>query len=288
MTESSVDKKKVTRSVMFSWFHTIFALFIMTIVMGIITIIAFRFGKPQIIISILGFTIVASILIFLFSEFIITTLLDSKKATMEDYSEFIEIIEELCTQRGMYFRPRLYILEMKEPNAMAFGPGFLGQYGIAITPKLYKIMSRDELKSVLAHELAHIRCKDVGLNTILSIMIGGIQKMAQLFVTGKTSFGTGPFAYILGGILYIFARLIFPIGHSAISQEREKSADALAALYVGTPDYLISGLNKLETSFKGKNKKKQNSILDKLLISHPEMDYRIECLEKLKFGVNNG
>lgn len=229
-----VNKKKVYWQVVKTWSHTLVSLFVMVVVMMLSLAIFSRFGGPKTAVAILISTAAMSITVYLLSEFLITKFMKAKRATVEEYPFFVEQVKELCKSKRMLFTPRMYVMKMKDmPNAFAFGWGFFGQYAIGITPEIYELLDKDELRGVLAHELAHIRSKDVGLMTLIVLITAGAEKFARQFMGGKTALGKGPAALILGGILYFFSRFIFPIGRSAISQERELMADALGSLYVG-------------------------------------------------------
>ena len=251
----------------------------MILVMGFVVAVSLRFGGYRTVLRILMVVAGISFVTFLLSEMIINVLLRARKPDPQKHHVFIDLVSELCRKSELIFqpKPRLYILEMDGPNACAYGWGFLGQYAIGITESLYQKLSRKELEAVLAHELAHIRCRDVGLLTILNLITGGAQWLALMFWRGKSFLGGGPFAYIIGGLIYLIARFIFPVGRSAISQQREYSADALGAAYVGSPDPLISALRQLE---RPREKSRENSILGDLFISHPHMDNRIRALEE--------
>lgn len=273
-----VNKTKVYKRVLETWIHTIVSMIVMAVCMAVLIGITCRFGGAKVAVTIVMSTAGVGLAVFFLSEAIVTLLFRAEKPDKKKHFIFIQTIEELCKSRKMFFRPRLYILKMGTPNACAFGIGFFGQYAIGITEELYEMLDRDELKGVLAHELAHIRSKDVGLMTIITIITGGAEKLANLFLKGKTSLGKTFFASIIGWFLLFFAKFIFPVGRSAISKEREMSADALGALYQGTPDHLKSALIKLHSAYP----RIEPTFIDELFISHPEIERRLKSLENLK------
>lgn len=228
----------------------------------------------------MGGFIAISLITFVFSEVFVNLLMRAKIAYKEDYPDFLEVANELFRQKKLWVHPRLYILNLSVPNAMAYGMGFPGFSAIAITPELYKLLDRDELKSVVGHELAHIRCKDVGLLTTIGLMTGSIEKLRQLFLSGKTALGKGPFAFVFAGILWFVSRVLLGFLRAAISQERELAADALGASYTGNPDVLIRALQKLSKT----SEKSTKFVLSDLMVSHPGMDERIQSLQSLKIG----
>lgn len=279
-----IDKRRLWKVVALSWIFTLISIFNMLVITAIVSFFAFRFIGNVATISILASVVILSLLFFLLSEVIINIIMGAKKVDYQKYGDFVDVVDEIYRENKMWFRPRLFILSLGVPNAMAYGWGFLGQCAVAITPELYQELNREELKAVVAHEIAHTRCRDVGVITAISMLTGGIDKLKNLFFKGKTVLGRGPFAFIFGGILWFLSKFVFSFLRAAISQERELAADALGSLYVGTPDSLISALRKLE---KLHPKKESDSMFNDLFISHPKMSERIASLESLKKGEKN-
>ena len=185
----------------------------------------------------------------------------------------------------MWFMPRLYILKRLDiPNAMAYGWGFFGQYAVGITQSLYDLLNEQELEGVVAHEFAHIKCKDVGAMSVIAMVTGGISKLSDLFVSGKTGLEKSFVAMIIGYALRYTNKYVFGIIRSAISQEREYTADALAALYTKNPQGLINALSKLSVRHAPNEKE---TILDDIMISHPRMEKRLEALRSYQQKTNH-
>jgi len=273
-----LNKKAVWRTVILSWYWTILALLGMSTMLFIIGFLTRRFISPAVLLSVFGGFIAISLLTFIFSEIFVNLLMKGKIAHKEDYPDFIEVAEELFREKKMWVNPRLYILNLPVPNAMAYGMGFPGFSAIAITPELYKLLERDELKGVVGHELAHIRCKDVGLLTTIGLMTGSVEKLRKFFLSGKSPLGKGIFTFLFAFLLWVVSKFFLGFLRAAISQERELAADALGASYMGNPDALIRALSKLsKTSTKSKK-----FVLSDLMVSHPGMDERIESLQSLK------
>lgn len=277
--EDPMDQNKVWSTVLISWMFTIMGVMNVLFITILVGLIAFRFTGRVTAISLMSGIIATTAFIFLFSEVIVNILMRASKPAPEEYGNFIAAVENICKKKKMWLRPRIYILQLGVPNAMAYGWGILGQSAIGITPEIYELLTKEELEGVIAHEIAHVRCKDVGLHTFISILIGGTDKLKDMFLKGKTALGRGPFAFIFGGMLWFVSKVVFAFLKSAISQERELAADALGSSYVGTPDPLISALKKLAAS---RPKNGNGSIFKDLMISHPTMEERISSLQRLK------
>ena len=285
-----VNRSKVRWRVLTSFVHTAVSVLVMLIVMAVVVGVSARFGGTRAVIPILYSSAGISLAVFLMSEVIVCVVFRAERADPTKFPNYVESVNEICRGKWM-LRPRLYVLRItlpgrdeEVPNAMAFGWGILGQYAIGISERLYHMLDREELKAVLAHEVGHIRCKDVGLMTILAIVTGGAEKLGYLFGRGGTSLGKSPFSLILSVFFYVVSRFIFPVGRAAIAQEREYSADAIAALEVNSPDPLIGALKKLQDAIPAKNPNVPDEVgvFDDLFLSHPGMEKRIAALEALR------
>ena len=276
----AISRRRVFLRVAESWLHTAVSLLAMTLVMGVAVALASRFGGARVVIGILMGVFSTSLVMFILSEVVITTLFRAVKPDPVKHGRFIAAVSKVW--RGRLFSPRLYVVEMGVPNAFAFGMGFLGQYGIAISQELYDLLDHEELEGVVAHEVGHIKCKDVGLMTVIQIITGGAEQLANLVLKGSTALGSTPLAYVLGWSLKLFSRFIFPMGKSAISQEREFAADALAALYTGTTRGLRRALEKLSAAAESRTQSRKEEMFSDLFISHPKMAKRLAALSSLE------
>jgi heat shock protein HtpX len=235
------------------------------------------------------------------------------------YPHFVTAMQKLKKRRGvlfglpLMFQPRMRILPMRVPNAMAYGSGILGQCCIAITPKLYQMLTPEELEAVVAHEYGHIRSLDIGLMTVVGLMAGLVERM-RVIVWTQLNIGITALLAVPAVLLWLVSKLAFGVLRMAISQEREYAADALSAWYVGSPEPLITALRKLgdyqdtrrsrqkaaeqekrSKQPEGEKDEKEKSVLDTvlppqrgetilkdLMISHPSMEKRIRSLESLR------
>jgi heat shock protein HtpX len=296
----------------------------MVIFMVVTSAILLRFKiPPQTILSAALWTSVFSVILFFFSEFLINLIMGAERVDPEKYPRFIESMEKMKKSRGalfglpLIFQPRMRILPMHVPNAMAYGSGILGQCCIAITPRLYHMMSQEELDAVVAHEYGHIRSLDIGMMTVVGMIAGAVERMRMLIMT-QLNIGISALLAVPAVLLWLISKLAFGVLRMAISKEREFAADALSAWYVGSPDPLISALKKLEgyrdgriervetkrkkvkekkeTSGEKSDESEDKSVLDRvlpkskhesmvlkdLMISHPGTDRRIRSLESLR------
>jgi len=160
------------------------------------------------------------------------------------------VIDGLCIATGLP-KPRVYIVDDPAPNAFAFGRS-PDNAGVAVTSGLLNLMSRRELEGVLAHEMSHIRNRDVQVTTLAVTTVGILVAVAEIAARASwfsdfddNNNDGGAFLLLavaaLAGILAFGARLL----SFAISRHREELADTSAAELV-TPDGLRKALEKLE------------------------------------------
>ena len=168
-------------------------------------------------------------------------------ADRNQFPEYWEIMEDLTTRAEMPM-PKLYISPNPAPNAFATGRNPKNA-AVAVTHGLLQQMTWDEVRGVLAHELAHIRNRDILIGSVASAIGMAITFAARMamwggFYGGRRSSNDGnPFAAIA---LIILAPLAATLIRSAISRSREFQADASAARLLGDGEPLAQALEKLE------------------------------------------
>src|SRR5260370_6197928 len=162
------------------------------------------------------------------------------------------IVRRLAT-RAQIPMPRIYIIPSDTPNAFATGRN-PQHAAVAVTEGITRILDEDELEGVLAHELSHVRNRDVLISTIAATLAGAITYLAHMmqwaafFGGGRSSDdeeGGSPWAMLLLAILAPFAAMLVQL---AVSRAREYQADASGARLAGRPSGLAKALEKLETA----------------------------------------
>lgn len=157
------------------------------------------------------------------------------------------------SQRAGIPKPRVYIMPGQTPNAFATGRN-PDHSAVAVTEGILGILSRDELEGVLAHELGHIKNRDILISSIAAVMAGAISYLATMAQWamlfggfGGSDDDDGGGAGLLGGIvMMIVAPIAAALIQMAISRSREYLADATGARISGRPDGLAGALQKLE------------------------------------------
>lgn len=164
------------------------------------------------------------------------------------YARVYPMTARLCQRMGIPV-PRLWVIPEHSPNAFATGRN-PAHSSVAFTLGLLELMNDSEVEGVLAHELGHIKNRDILTSSVAATIAAAITmlaRMAYFLPVGRSDEeegGSNPLVALLMMILAPIAALLIQM---AISRTREFAADATAAQYTGTPDGLISGLRKLES-----------------------------------------
>lgn len=163
------------------------------------------------------------------------------------------MVADLAARAGLP-KPRVYIIDKDTPNAFATGRNH-EHAAVAVTRGLMNILSREELEGVLAHELGHIKNRDILISSMAAVMAGAISSLASmaqwgmLFGLGRGSDDEEGGGGILGVIvMMIVAPIAALLIQMAISRSREYLADATGAQICGHPASLAGALKRLEDS----------------------------------------
>mgnify|MGYP005857204375 CR=1 FL=1 len=189
-----------------------------------------------------------------FSDRIALKMAGAKEVSPEEAPELHELVERLARQ-GRLPRPRVYVMDTPAPNAFATGRD-PQHAAVAVTTGIVRMLEREELAAVLAHELAHIKNRDTLIATLAAAVAGAITMLANMaqwalllggFGRGEDEEGSQGLAGLVSGILMIFlAPVAAALIHMAISRTREYGADAAGARILGDPLPLARALEKLE------------------------------------------
>jgi len=163
---------------------------------------------------------------------------------------FYQTIRDLAGRAGLPM-PRVYIIDEAQPNAFATGRN-PEHAAVAATTGILQMLSERELRGVMAHELAHVRHRDILTSTISATMAGAISMLANFAVFFGGRDGDGRPANPLAGILVaILAPLAAALIQMAISRAREFEADRGGAEICGDPQALASALDKIQRYSRG-------------------------------------
>jgi heat shock protein HtpX len=219
----------------------------------------------------------------------------SETENSQVYWRVAPLVRQLCQKMGLP-EPKLWVIPEQAPNAFATGRN-PSHSSVAVTAGLLEMMNDDELAGVIAHELGHIKHRDILISSIAATIGAAITYLAHIamfFGGGRRDDDDGP-----NPIVAILTLILAPIAagliQMAISRTREFSADAAAAKATGSPNGLISALRKLEMYSKRIPMDVSPSMshmyiikpfsgqsLARLFSTHPATEQRIARLEGLR------
>lgn len=180
---------------------------------------------------------------------IIAAVSHAKPVTKQDQPRVYRILENVAIAAGLPKTPDLYLIDDRSPNAFAAGRDPKHAY-VAVTSGLLDLMDDRELEGVLAHEVGHIRNRDVKLMSIAAVLVGAIALAADMLMRitiwgGDEDSGLG----VVGVAAGLIAAVLAPIGASmlqmSLSRRREYLADAAAVEFTGDAEGLALALAAL-------------------------------------------
>ncbi|KAF0221300.1 MAG: heat shock protein [Geobacteraceae bacterium] len=235
-----------------------------------------------------------------FSDKIVLAMYGAKPVTEAEQPEFYGLVRQLAVQAGIPM-PKVYIIPSETPNAFATGRN-PEHAAVAATSGILRILNRDELMGVMAHELSHVKHRDILISSIAATIAGAITYLAHMaqwaaiFGGGRDrdEEGGGAFGMLVMAIVAPLAAMLIQM---AISRSREYAADKGGAQVSGNPLYLASALRKLEMANRqipmGANPASAHMFivnpltgggLMSLFSTHPPMEERVRRLEEMAYS----
>lgn len=224
----------------------------------------------------------------------------AKEVSRAEYPVLYRIVENLASKANLPM-PKVYVIDSQTPNAFATGRN-PEHSAVAVTTGIMNILSEDELEGVIAHELTHIKNRDILVGTIAATLVGTITLIARM-AGWAAMFGGSRSDDRDGNIFYELALIIIaPIAamliQLAISRSREFMADEGGALVSGNPMGLASALDKLSKANEvipmrtAKESTAHMFIVSplsgksfaKLFSTHPPIEERIKRLKEIADG----
>jgi heat shock protein HtpX len=248
----------------------------------------------------LAFALVMNFGAYWWSDRIVLRMYRAREVSEAEAPELHAIVADL-TQRSGTPMPKVYVIPSETPNAFATGRN-PRHAAVAVTHGILGILSRDELRGVLAHELSHVRNRDTLISCVAATLVGAITwlaHMAQFAMifggrVGDDDEGSNPLALL---IVAMVAGLAATLLQLALSRSREFEADASGARLVGEGEPLARALEKLEMGARAVpmnaspatahlfivsplagGRRGAASLMAKLLRTHPPTAERIERL----------
>jgi heat shock protein HtpX len=217
---------------------------------GLFVAIGDYFGGQTGMIIAFGFAIVMNFTSYWFSDKMVLFSQGARELRPEEAPQLFDSVERLTANAHLPM-PRIYMTPSAQPNAFATGRD-PQHAAVAVTQGIMSLLTPSELEGVLAHELAHVRNRDILISTIAATMAGGISMLASMarwtlifggYGGGRNDRDENPIALLIGIIVAPIAALLIQM---AISRSREFEADATGARLSGKPLALASALQKID------------------------------------------
>jgi heat shock protein HtpX len=199
------------------------------------------------------FAVVTNFVSYFFSDKIALAMYRAQgPLTREQLPRAYDVVQRLTQKAGLPM-PKLYVIPTESPNAFATGRN-PNHASVAVTEGILKLLTDDELEGVLAHELSHVRNRDILISSIAATLAGAITFLARMFAWGAMfgGYGGGDRDDRRGGglgalLMLILAPIAAMLIQLAVSRSREYQADESGAHLTGNPYALASALQKLDT-----------------------------------------
>jgi len=266
---------------------------------GLLMLIGGYFGGRQGVVIAFVIAVVMNFGTYWFSDKVVLAMYRGREVSEAQAPELFGIVKSLALRAGLPM-PRVYIIPGETPNAFATGRDY-DHAVVAVTEGLLRILNREELEGVLAHELTHVKNRDILIGSIAATIGGAVVMLANMAQWAAIfGFGRSDDAEQGGGILGLLAMAILaPIAamiiQMAISRSREYLADDGGASVSGKPYALASALEKLSRAAKVKPMQANPSTahmfivnpltgrsLANLFSTHPPIEKRIERLRAMR------
>jgi heat shock protein HtpX len=256
-----------------------------------------RSGMTMALVIALGMNLVT----YWFSDKIVLKMYGAREVTEHEAARLYQTVARL-SQNASLPMPRIYLIDQHQPNAFATGRN--PEHGaIAITTGLLQTLTSEELEGVIAHELAHIRNRDILIGTVAATIAGAVTYLDQMAQWAMIFGGRGNDEKEGGGgiaselVMMIVGPIAALLIQMAISRSREYIADADGARFSGNPLKLAGALKKLQVASRKLPMEAtpatahmfivnplSGGSLFRLFSTHPPMEKRIKRLEEMVYG----
>lgn len=255
----------------------------------------------------LGFAVLFNFAMYFYSDRLALKASRAREIEPGALPEVERIVGSLAQRENMPM-PRLYFIDSPQPNAFATGRS-PKHAAVAVTGGILDAMSGAELEGVLAHELSHVKNRDILIATIAATIAAALSFLTRMAFWGGLGGrrDNGPFGAIAGIVAIIVASLAAMVIQMAISRSREYQADRSGAQMTGSPMALASALRKLEAGTQrvpmevnqavaqlyiadplkafGRRDRRGGGGLAKMFSTHPPIPERVDRLEKMQMGI---
>jgi heat shock protein HtpX len=273
--------------------------------MGLMTVllvfIGGFFGGQNGMLMAFAFALIMNFGTYWFSDKLVLRMYRATEVQQADNPTLYQMVDELRQRAGLPM-PKVYIIPAEQPNAFATGRD-LNHAAVAVSQGIIRLLSTDELRGVIGHELAHVKHRDILIGTVAATIAGAISMLANMaqwafmFGGGRSSDDREGGHPIVGLVMMIVAPIAAMMIQMAISRSREFLADEGGATIAGNPLSLANALRRLDTAAHEIPMEASPSTahmfivnpltgggIMKLFSTHPPMEERIARLEAMVYG----
>lgn len=262
--------------------------------------ISWYYGNPFILYIAIFIAVATNFYAYWASDKLVLSMSRARPATREEFFDLYTVTENLAMTAGLP-KPKLYVIDDPAPNAFATGRDEEHAV-VCATTGLLSLLTRPELEGVIAHELSHIKNRDILVMTVAVVLAGFVAMVADIFLRmsfysgGNRDRNANGIVLVLGIIGIILAPIAAQLIKLAISRRREYLADSSGALLTRYPEGLASALQKISSSNTplrhashstahlfidepfGKPEGGKLAWLENLFATHPPVQERINAL----------
>ncbi|MBK5231869.1 MAG: zinc metalloprotease HtpX [Thermoleophilia bacterium] len=251
-------------------------------------------GDPNITLLFLAGAVAMNFFSYFFSDKLALKMSGAKPMEESENAEYFQMVRELC-QRADIPMPRLYVIPQEQPNAFATGRNY-SHSAVAVTAGITKLLSPDELRGVVAHELAHVKHRDILIQSVASTIGAAITYLGYMLLWFGSD-NNSPLGLVGALAMVLLAPLAASIIQLAVSRQREYAADAGGAVICGNPESLASALLRLEQGadnipMTGRVNEAAEPLyivmpfkatgMKKLFSTHPPIEERVKRLRQMR------
>ena len=218
----------VTRNVLKAWA-------VLLVFAGVFGAIGWALGDYRLLLLFLGSVVLVSGALYWYADRIVMGMVGARELLPGEAPALHSRVESLAARAGVV-KPKLYILRDGYPRALSAGRGAGGGAALAVSVGLLGVASPAELDGVVAHEIAHLRHRDVLVQTIAVVLAGSIVELSRLG------------GFLQRSLLFVLAPVAAAVVHLLLSPRREYEADRLAADLCGSPHGLADALVRFEAA----------------------------------------
>jgi heat shock protein HtpX len=259
---------------------------------GLFVAIGFLIGGSSTALLFLFFAALMNMGSYFFSDKLALAMSGAKPISESEAPRLYQIVRELCTRAGLPM-PRVYMIPVDQPNAFATGRN-PKHAAVAVTRGIMQLLSEDELRGVLGHELTHVKNYDILITSVAATIGAAITYLGYMLLWFGDD-NNSPLGLVGSLAMVLLAPLAATIIQLAISRQREYAADAGGAELTGNPESLASALLRLEEGAKAAPMQVNQAAeplyivkpfsgggFSKLFSTHPPIEERVRRLRQMR------